>query len=400
MRTSGLSRDRLQRMHRVMTDHAARGVPGIITLVARGGEPQVDVIGSKAVGGRPLQRDDLFRITSMTKPVTAAAAMLLVEECKLRLHEPVDRLLPELANRRVLRRIDGPVDDTVPARRPITVADLLTFRLGLGQIAGPWTSPIHLAEGTLQLMSMGPPMPATPHAPDEWMRRLGTLPLMRQPGEAWMYNTGSLILGVLIARAAGQPLETFLRERLFDPLGMKDTSFSVPAGKRERLVDCYRADPHTGALAVADPGADGQWTHPPAFPDAAAGLVSTADDYFAFARMLLAGGRHGDQQILSRLTVETMTSNQLTPEQMAAPDVQGFLGGDRGWGLGMSVFTRRDGVAAVPGRFGWDGGFGTSWSSDPREGVTGILMTNRMWDSPAGPAVFHDFWTLVYQAVE
>jgi CubicO group peptidase (beta-lactamase class C family) len=400
MRTAGLSRARLDRMHQVMADHAEHGVPGIITLVARRGDVHVDVIGNKTVAGPPLRRDDIFRISSMTKPLIAAAAMVLVEDCKLRLDEPVDRLLPELADRKVLKRIDGPLDDTVPARRPITVGDLLTFRLGFGQILGPPSYPIHQAERALQLMSMGPPMPATPHAPDEWMRRFGTLPLMRHPGEAWMYNTAAQILGVLIARAARQPLEAFLRERLFEPLGMKDTGFSVPASKRDRLVACYHANPGTGALDLQDGVADSQWSHPPIFPDGGAGLVSTVDDYFAFGQMLLEGGRRGHAQVLSRLSVEAMTTNQLTAEQMTDPEVSGFLGPDRGWGLGMAVFTRRDGVAAVPGRFGWDGGFGTSWSSDPKEGLVGILLTTRTWDSPSGPAVFHDFWTLAYQAVE
>ena len=238
MSIGGLSRARLARMHDVMAGYVERGeVPGLVTLVSRRGEVHVDAIGMKALGGSdPMRRDTIFRISSMTKPITAAATMILVEECKLRLDEPVDRLLPELADRKVLKRLDGPLDDTVPANRPITVRDLLTFRMGFGIImAPPDTYPIQRAVSEL-LLGQGPPNPSTPPAPDEWIRRLGTLPLMHQPGEKWMYNTGSDVLGVLIARASGQPLETFLRERIFEPLGMKDTGFSVPAAKIDRLA--------------------------------------------------------------------------------------------------------------------------------------------------------------------
>src|SRR5207245_542654 len=175
---------------------------------------------------------------------------ILVEECKLRLDEPVDRLLPELADRTVLRRPDGPLDDTVPAIRPISVRDLLTFRMGFGlMMAPPDAYPILQAASELQI-GMGPPSPSSMPPPEEWIRRLGTLPLMHQPGEQWMYNTGSDVLGVLIARASGQPLETFLRERLFEPLGMKDAGFSVPAARLDRLATSYQVDPKTRALEL------------------------------------------------------------------------------------------------------------------------------------------------------
>src|SRR5438067_4840523 len=252
MSTGGLSTARLGRMHDVMAGYVERGdVPGIVTLVSRRGEVHVDAIGSKAVGGSdPMRRDTIFRISSMTKPITAAATMILVEEGKLRLDEPVDRWLPELADRRVLKRLDGPLDDTEPAKRPITVRDLLTFCMGFGMImAPPDTYPI-LQAANEQQIGMGPPNPAAMPAPDDWMRRLGQLPLMHQPGEKWMYNTGSDVLGVLIARASGQPLETFLRERLFEPLGMKDTGFSVPAASLDRLTTSYWTDPTSGKLTV------------------------------------------------------------------------------------------------------------------------------------------------------
>src|SRR5438128_7752810 len=230
MSNGELSKARLGRMHDVMAGYVERGeVPGIVTLVSRRGEVHVDAIGMKAVGGSdPMRRDTIIRISSMTKPITAVATMILVEECKVRLDEPVDRLLPELADRKVLKRLDGPLQDTVPANRPITVRDLLTFRMGFGQMMAPPDAYPILSAASEQQIGMGPPNPSTLPAPDEWMRRLGRLPLMHQPGEMWMYNTGSDVLGVLIARASGQPVETFLRERIFEPLVKKDTGFSVP----------------------------------------------------------------------------------------------------------------------------------------------------------------------------
>jgi CubicO group peptidase (beta-lactamase class C family) len=402
MRTAGLSRARLDRMHEVMSGYVERGeVPGLVTLVSRRDEVYVDAIGMKAVeGSDSIRRDTIFRISSMTKPVTAAATMILVEECKLRLDEPVDRLLPELAERQVLKRLDGALDDTVPVHRSITVRDLLTFRMGFGQMMAPPDAYPILKAANDQQIGMGPPSPSVLPAPDEWIRRLGRLPLMHQPGEQWMYNTGSDVLGVLIARAAGQPLETFLRERLFEPLGMKDTGFSVPAASIDRLATSYWTDPGSEKLVIYDEAKDGQWSRPPAFPSGAGGLVSTIDDYLAFGQMMLSQGKHGNERVLSRLSVETMTTDQLTPTQKA---VSGLVSGyfdNHGWGFGVSIVTRRDDIAAVPGRYGWDGGMGTSWYSDPGEEMVIILMTQSAWTSPSPPNVCLDFWTSAYQAID
>ena len=400
MSNGGLSKARLGRMHDVIAGHVERGdVPGLVTLVSRRGEVHVDAIGMKAVGGSdPMRRDTIFRIASMTKPITAAATMILVEECKLRLDEPVDRLLPELSDRKVLKRLDGPLDDTVPAKRPISVRDLLTLRMGFGYIMERSSGyPIQKAVND-QLLLQGPPKPQAQPAPDEWIRRVGTLPLMHQPGERWMYDLGLDVLGVLIARAAGQPLETFFRERIFEPLGMKDTGFSVPAEKLDRLPGCYERNHETGVLEVYDGASDSQWSRPPAFPSAAGGLVSTADDYLAFCQMMLNKGRHGRERILSRPSVELMTTDHLTPEQKAGARI--FFGDHSSWGFGMAVVTRRNDLAVVPGRFGWDGGLGTSGHSDPTEEMVGIVMTQRLMDSPEPPRVFLDFWTSAYQAID
>ena len=219
----------LARLHAAMAARVDRGeMPGLVTLIAKDDQVHVDCIGVRAFGStEPMRRDTLFRIASMTKPILAAATLMLVEDGKLGLDDAVDRWLPELANRRVLRRIDGPLDDTVPSRRPITVDDLLTFRMGCGILVEPTFDPpfpIVKAADALRLV-LGPPDPRTPHDPDEWIRLFGTLPLMYQPGERWLYNVGSLVLGVLVARAAAQPLEEFFRRRIFDPLGMRETGF-------------------------------------------------------------------------------------------------------------------------------------------------------------------------------
>jgi CubicO group peptidase (beta-lactamase class C family) len=402
MSSAGFSKTRLARLRHVMAGYVERGeVPGLVTLVSRRGETHVEALGMKALGASdPVQRDTIFRIASMTKPITAAAAMILVEEFKLRLDDPVDALLPELADRQVLRRLDGPLDDTEPAKRAITLRDLLTFRMGFGIVmAPPGTHPIQTAVDDLRL-GQGMPQPSLPPGPDEWIRRFGTLPLMHQPGEKWMYHTGSDVLGVLIARASGQPFEIFLRERIFDPLGMKDTAFSAPASKLDRLATAYSRNFETGALELYDPAEGGHWSHPPAFPSGGGGLVSTIDDYLAFGRMMLNHGRHGGERILSRPSVETMTTDHLTAAQKA---VSGLVPGDFdniGWGFGVALVTRRQDVAAPVGSFGWDGGLGTSWRSDPSEDIITILLTQASWTSPVPPRVSRDFSTTAYQAID
>jgi CubicO group peptidase (beta-lactamase class C family) len=271
MGTGGLSGARLSRMHEVMDGHVERGyVPGLVTLIDRRGEVHVDAIGALAFDGdAPMRRDTIFRIASLTKPITAAAAMILVEECKLRLDDPVDEWLPELADRRVLRSIDSPLDDTVPAQRSITLRDLLTFRLGLGAVmVFPERHPIQKAMAEAGI-APGPFLPT--HAPDDLMRRYGSLPLLHPPGERWLYDTGSHILGVLIAHASGKTLGAFLGERIFEPLSMKDTGFSVPAAKLDRLATCYWTADGTGGLVVFDEARGGRFASLPRSNPARAG---------------------------------------------------------------------------------------------------------------------------------
>ena len=366
----------LDRLHEAMAARIAKGeLPGIVMVVARGDDHHVDAIGEKAFGsGDPMRPDTIFRIASLTKPIVAAATMMLVEEGRLELAEPVDRLLPELANRRVLKRVDGPLEDTVAASRPITVEDLLTFRMGHGLIFEPTFDPpipIVNAARDLQLV-MGPPDPRTPHDPDEWIKRFGSLPLMYQPGERWQYNTGSLVLGVLLARASGQKLEDFFRSRIFEPLGMKETGFSLTAEQAERLPSYYMTNFQTGKLELQALSSPSEWTEPPPFPSGASGLVSTADDYLAFARLLLNKGAHNDARLLSEKSVGLMTTNHLTPDQMAGG---GPVLAGRGWGFGMAIITTPSDPSGSPGSYGWAGGYGTGWFNDPSRNLAAIALT-------------------------
>jgi CubicO group peptidase (beta-lactamase class C family) len=343
-----------------------------------------------------MRRDTIFRIASMTKAVTAAAVMMLIEEGKLRLGGPAEQWLPELANRRVLRRLDGALTDTVPVKRSITVEDLLTFTMGFGLLFDN-SLPIQRAIDQNQL-SNGPPVPMTPFEPDEWMRRLGTLPLMHQPGEGWLYNTGSLIQGVLVRRAASQPFDAFVRERITGPLAMRDTDFFVPAAKLDRYAGCgFATDPATkGRIRMDQDGAASAYAAPPIFPGGAAGLVSTVDDYFAFARMLLDGGVHQGRRMLTEKSVRAMTTDHITPAQKAAASFFPGFFEKSGWGYGMRVSTAPDAITAVPGRYGWDGGFGSSWMNDPNRKLIAIVMTQ------SSDFLFNggldEFWRGVYAA--
>jgi CubicO group peptidase (beta-lactamase class C family) len=399
MAGAGFSKKGLDRMHAVMAAHVERGdLPGVVTLLSRGDEVHADAMGMMAFGGAaPMRRDTLFRIASMTKPITGAATMMLVEDGKLRLDEPVDRLLPELANRRVLKRLDGPLDDIVPANRPILVSDLLTLRMGMGAIFTQDKYPI-LEAMTEKGVAVGPWLPKVP-SPDAWISALGSLPLMHQPGEVWMYDTGLTVLGVLLARAAGKPLEDFFQERIFEPLGMKDSGFSVPAGKLDRLATSYWRNHATGKLEVFDAaGQESQFSRPPGVPSASGGLVSTADDSLAFARMMLNKGAHGSRRLLSERSIELMTTDHITPQQKAvSPFGPGFWD-KRGWGYALSIVHKHE--PGDPRGLGWDGGYGTSCYWDPQTGVIGVLMTQRMMDSPSAPAAFVDFWRSTYEAVQ
>ncbi|MEO3805954.1 serine hydrolase domain-containing protein [Nonomuraea sp. B1E8] len=403
---NGFTSTGLRRLHDVLAGHVeSGGIPGLVALVGRGDETHVEALGTmRHDGGVPMRRDTIFRMASTSKPVSVAAAMILVDECRLRLDDPVQEWLPELADRQVLKRLDGPLDDTVPARRPITVRDVLTSTFGLGMDMTSLGTPIMNA---VFAQGLTPNLPEPMPEPDEWMRRLGELPLMHQPGERWQYHIGNDLLGVLVARVTGQSFETFLNERVFEPLGMADTGFHVPADKIDRLPPLYAPDPRTGEFTVWDEARGGRWSRPPAFPSGGGGLVSTVDDYHAYFRMLLNGGMHGSERILSRPAVELMTTNRLTPEQQAARHAMAVdnvhvshgQGQHGGWGLGMAVRTYRGDYAPI-GQYGWDGGSGTSSYADPANQLTGILLTQVGASVPDPMRLMHDFWTTLYQALD
>ena len=316
--------------------------------------------------------------------------MLLIQDGAMTLGDPVTRWLPELAEPRVLRTLESDLDDTVPAERPITVEDVLSFHLGFGNIMTQETYPVMAAEARLGLKSLGPPWPPADLTPDEWIAALASLPLMDQPGTRWRYNTGGTVAGILIERVAGMPLAEVLAQRIFGPLGMTDTGFYVPEGKLGRFTTFYQPNgPGTSLRVIDEPG--GWYSAPPKLPDASSWLVSTVDDLYRFTAALSSG------DLLSAGSFREMTRNRMTARERAASQI--FLGDHSGWGLMMSV-PAADGTAGVPGGYGWDGGSGTTWRTDPATGLTGILLTQRQATSPAPTALVTDFWTRAYAAID
>jgi CubicO group peptidase (beta-lactamase class C family) len=320
-------------------------------------------------------------LASLTKPIVGAAAMLLIEDGALGLADSVEKWLPELAGRRVLRHLAADVDDTVPAQRAITVEDVLSFRFGFGSIMSPGRYPVAEAEAEIGLKTLGPPWPPTPLSPDEWIAGLGRLPLLDQPGTRWRYNTGATVAGILVERVSGAPLAEVLASRVFEPLGMTDTGFYVPEGKLHRFTSMYQ--PGADGLTLVD-GPRGWYAAPPALPDGAGRLVSTIDDMEAFTAMLAADGGG----LLSTESVRLMLRDRTTERDKAEHPM--FFGDHSGWWLMMAV-PAADAGAGIG--YGWDGGSGTTWRTDPATGLTGILFTQRMATSPEPNAVTRDFWT-------
>jgi CubicO group peptidase (beta-lactamase class C family) len=388
-------------MHHTLSQFIDRkDLPGLVALVSYHGDVHVETLGTLSFDNpTPMRRNTIFRIASLTKLVTAVAAMILVEDCKIRLDDSIDPWLPELANRRVLKSISSPLDDTVTAHRSITLRDLLTFRMGFGSVmAMPGTYPIQKVIREYRVGGDGPILPNLALPAGDWLQKLGSLPLMAQPGERWMYHVSGDVLGTLIARVSGQSLGAFMRDRIFQPLAMKDTAFHVPPEKIDRLPGFYFFNRQAGKLAFFDDPANSAWKTDPPFESGGGGLLSTLDDFFAFSQMLLNKGHHGHQQILSRATVELMTSDQLTPSNRQGAEF--FFGTHSSWALGMAVDTHPNQIYHSPGRYGWNGGYGTTAYNDPANHLIGILFTQRMMDSPELPKVFTDFWTLAYQALE
>jgi CubicO group peptidase (beta-lactamase class C family) len=337
-------------------------VPGAVAL--RGGrDPEVVAAGVASVDGDPMRDDAIMRIQSMTKAITSVAALRLVEAGRLGLDQSLEEWLPELADRRVLTSPTAPLDDTVPAHRPITLRHLLTMGSGYGMEFAD--SPLQKAMG--HNGTEAGPEPVTLGA-DEWLARLAELPLAFQPGEGWRYHHSFAVLGILIARLAGRPLGEHLAEDLCDPLGMSDTDFGVPQEKLDRLPAAYRFG--EGGLVETEPAGGGFYAGQPPFDVSHGELVSTARDYHRFLRMLVEGGRVDGAPVISEVHLRHMTSDQV-PVENKTPDsfFPGFWDGT-GWGFGVGIET----TGLRRGRYGWSGGQGTNFYVDP-DGTVAILLT-------------------------
>lgn len=336
------------------------------------------VLGSLAHGGVtahghldleasiPMSQDTIFRIDSLTKPIIAVALITLLEERGIDLEAPAANWLPELDNPRVLRGLSAELDNTEPARRQITVEDILTSRMGTGIVlAPPDSTPFQREVARQNLVGFGPPDPSNPLTADEWLARLGTLPLLARPGESWFYNASSIVQSVLISRLSGMSLGAYLKERVFAPLGMSDTYFSIPGDKLDRFTSAYAAD-----LSLVDDRRDSPWAFPPAF-EVSGGLLSTVPDFLKFVSMLHGRGR----RLIGDDWFARMFCDHLTPGQRKAASV--FLDG-RGWGYGISVSAGQ--ANANGGTVGWSGGTGVSWVSDFAEDRAVIVFSNRALD--------------------
>lgn len=394
-----ISTTALSQLRERMSGYVEAGhCPGVVMLVASGDDVHVEAIGTMSFDGLPMSRDTVFRIASLTKPMVAAVTMSLVDSGALHLDTRVDEILPEMSDRRVLRSIDAELDDTVPAVRPIVVEDLLTLTFGFGTVMSvPGDYPFQVAEAQLDLATLRPPWPPTPHAPDEWLRLFASLPLLYQPGERWLYNTGLQVLGVLISRCAGAPLEALMRERLFEPLGMTETAMSVRPDQVARLATMYTDDPDSGSARALDEPHNSFWGAPPSFPNGGGGLVSTIDDVWAFVSMLLAGGSHGGVRVIDESSVRLMLSERLTPQQRASGEP--FLSDRFSWGYGLGVPPEGVRDAGLQNGVGWDGGAGVTWRSDLDRRLTGIVLTQREMTSPESTETFNAFFDGIEQAV-
>lgn len=364
---------------------SAGGVPGLVALVARGQDVWTHAAGVRDLDtGAPMTRDTLFAVASIGKPITAVAALMLVQDGVIGLDDPVEPWLPELADAQVLRSMNSALDDTIAAERPITLRDVLSMRMGLGIIlADPADSPI---AAQMQELGVAPGPRIYGGDADSFMARLGSLPLAHQPGERWLYHTGIDVAGVLVARASGMSLGDFQRQRIFEPLGMSDTGFFGPA---ERLATVYMRDPETGAFDFWNPASGGGFDEAPPFEAGGSGHVSTVDDFHAFGRFVLDGGVAGGQRLLSEELITEMLTDQITPEQKAAsPWFPADFWDTHGWGLGVALRTAPD---SARGRFGWWGGFGTSFWCDPATDTVAVLFTQRMMGGPDDTAISEDF---------
>jgi CubicO group peptidase (beta-lactamase class C family) len=398
MQKAGFSAARLTRLTAAMQGYVDRGdVAGVVTLAWRRGETaHFEALGMRDDAEQlPMQRDTLFRIASMTKPVTSAAVMMLLEDDQLALDTPIAQWLPELANPRVLRDPVGALEHTDAARTPLTVLDLLTHRAGFAYhftATGPLADAYEAVFNGFESQS----------SPDAWLARVATLPLMFQPGARWHYGIATDILGVLIQRVSGLSLGDFFRTRIFEPLGMRDTAFWVHESQLARLATAYSIDPTTRERLVDDRSPTSRWANPRRFQGGGGGLVSTAQDYLQFARLLLGRGRVGETRLLSNRSVDLMRSNFLSRDQRRAPAFGHIVWAGQGFGLGLSIVDDPAQQLALgyrsAGSFGWPGAYGTSWFGDPVEDMIGMMLIQRRAVEPFAMPL--DFERRLYDAID
>jgi CubicO group peptidase (beta-lactamase class C family) len=389
---SALPADRLARidgwLQRYIDDNK---LAGAVVLVLRDGHPVYErAMGwSDKEAGRRMKTDTIFRIASQTKAITSAAILSLMEEGRVGLNDPVSRFIPGYAQTTVSVPKEGDGADIVPARRPITIRDLLTHTAGIS-----YGTDRHIA-ALYQEKGLGPAAGAGWYTADkdepicDTMERLGSLPFVAQPGAAWVYGYSTDILGCVVERASGVPLDEFLRTRITGPLGMKDTQFFLAPAQRDRLAVVY-ATGADGTIVRAPEGGKGQGDYvdgPRRSFAGGAGLLSTARDYARFLEMIRNGGTIGGVRILAPRTVRLMTTNQVGT--LHAPDL--------GFGFGFET-TERFGASSMDpvGAFGWGGAYGSIYRVDPESAVTMVLMIQLM---PDGTDIRTKFPNLVYQAL-
>jgi CubicO group peptidase (beta-lactamase class C family) len=386
--TVGLSSSRLARIGQAMQKYVdGEKLAGTLTLVARHGKiAYFEPLGLMDVEAqKPMERDTIFRIYSMSKPITSVAVMMLYEEGKFLLTDPIHKFIPAFADVRVLTQMPTGID-LVPPQRAITIHDLLTHTAGLAY--GLEESYID----QLYQQAVWDPLQRDPEATlAKEVEAIATVPLAYHPGQGWRYSLATFVLGYLVQVVSGMPFDAYLREQIFGPLGMSDTGFYVPPDKIDRLATLYSPSKEEGGLQVVDGGF--RVTEPGAIPAGGEGLVSTAADYVRFAQMLLNGGALGDVRLLSRKSVELMTMNHLPA------GVHPFDNRSSGMGLGVGVVIdlAQSRILGSVGTYGWSGAASTDFWVDPQEDLVGVFMTQLI---PSGTYPLHpEVRVAVYQAL-